>query len=117
MDQSGVCLGHTKVMLTAVSIQLMLKAFCSHFFLRESQEVVQSFKDHGCNSHLVIKLSLYLFRCIYLKDFRVLSCISISSLMFISWYGSYLGIIIAIDFGLCSGEVALLSLSSESCSY
>ena len=112
MDQSGVCLGHTKVMLTAVSIQLMLKAFCSHFFLRESQEVVQSFKDHGCNSHLVIKLSLYLFRCIYFKDFRLLSCISISSLMFISWYGSYHGIIIARDFGLCSGEVALLSLSS-----
>ena len=70
---------------------------------------MQSFKDHGCNSHLVIKLSLYLFRCIHLKDFRVLSCISMSSLMFISWYGSYHGIIIARDFGLCAGEVALLS--------
>ena len=65
MDQSGVCHGHTKV---------MLKSFCSvFFFLSESQEVVQSVKDHGCNSLLVIKLSLYLFRCIYLKDFRLLS--------------------------------------------
>lgn len=53
MDQSGVCLGHTKVMLTAVCIQLMLKAFSFHFFLRESQEVLHSFKDHGCNSHLM----------------------------------------------------------------
>ena len=51
MDQSGVCRGHTKVILTAVSIQLMLKAFCCLFFLLESQEVVQSVKDHGCNSN------------------------------------------------------------------